>query len=60
MEWIVAAGLIGGVVTANIGLMWSIGSYEMTGTRGWRRIFAGGRRAYDTWILWIRHWIASY
>ncbi len=53
---------LGIAIVAWGGVLWCFflfGSYEMTGTRGWRRIPAGARLALDVLLVKFSRWEAK-
>ena len=46
------------ILAVDLWALWYIGSYENTGVRGWRRIWAGARLLLDLLHLHLQQWIA--
>ncbi len=47
------------LVAATFWLLYLYGSFEMTGVRGWRRVWAGWRLVLDQVVIRLRRWVAQ-
>ena len=58
MEWV---GLMVAVLLSAITIwcLYLYGSFEMTGARGWRRVWAGWRLLLDQWEIRLGRWVAQ-
>ena len=58
MDWIglVLAALL---AAATLWCLYLYGSFEMTGVKGWRRVWAGGRLLLDQVELRLHRWVVQ-